>query len=334
MKRYGNLYSKICDADNISLAIDKAAKGKRWQQKVQTVLANKDKYIKYVQDKLIYHEFHTHKYKHKIIFEPKERQIFILPFFPDRIVHHAIMNVLESIWESLFISDSYACRKNKGQMRGSNKCLEFVRKNQYVLQCDISKFYPSLDHDILKRIIRRKIKDKEVLWILDDIIDSVDGVPIGNYLSQWFGNLYLNELDHIIKQDLHIKCYFRYCDDFFLFGTKRKLQEIKPIVVNYVKNVLKLKLSKCELFPTSHGVDALGYRHFPSGKVLVRKSTAKRMKQRLKELAYRIKHKTISKQLAEGQIASAYGWLAHANAHNLYYKLNVNNLWRLVDDYG
>ena len=198
MKRHNNLFDKIVDKDNLLLAYKKAKKHKNWQQKVIRVEKDLDNLIEGLRLSLINGTYKTAEYRTKKIYEPKERTIYVLPFYPDRIVHHAIMNILEPIWDNLFISDSYACRNGKGQHKGSQKCMEFVRKNKYCLKCDISKFYPSINHEILKLIIRKKIKCKRTLNLLDTIIDSIDGetnIPIGNYLSQWFGNLYLNELD-------------------------------------------------------------------------------------------------------------------------------------------
>lgn len=204
MKRHGDLWNKIIDKDNLLLAFKKAKRHKSWQQKVIKVEQNLEEMIEKLRESLINGTYKTSGYRQKKIYEPKERTIYILPFYPDRIVHHAIMNILEPIWDKLFISHSYACRKNKGQHKGSIKCMEYVRKNRFCLKCDISKFYPSINHEILKRIIRKKIKCKRTIKLLDEIIDSIDSptnVPIGNYLSQWFGNLYLNELDMFLKHE-------------------------------------------------------------------------------------------------------------------------------------
>lgn len=225
---------------------------------------------------------------------------------------------------------SYACRKNKGQHKGSIKCMEYVRKNRFCLKCDISKFYPSINHEILKRIIRKKIKCKRAIKLLDEIIDSIDSptnVPIGNYLSQWFGNLYLNELDMFMKHDNKIKCYIRYCDDFLLFSNdKALLKEMAIKIKDYVENILKLRLSKCNLFPTSQGIDFLGYRHFSSGYILVRKTTAKRMKKRIRRLKWELAKKKITNDRALSVIGSISGWLKWANTYNLQISLQLNEL--------
>ena len=330
MKRHGNLWDKIVNKDNLYKAYLKARKGKGWQRKVRVIDKNPDKYIDELYQTLINGEYKTAKYKTKVIFEPKMRTIYILPFYPDRIVHHAIMNVLEPIWDGLFMNHSYACRKKKGQHKASTYCMSLVCKYKYVLKCDISKFYPSVNHEILKSIIRHKIKDKKVLELLDTIIDSTGtetNVPIGNYLSQWFGNLYLNELDKELKHKYRVKAMVRYSDDFLIFSnSKQELHRLDSIVQEFLGTKLQMRLSKCNIFPTSQGVDFLGYRHFPQGYILVRKSTAKRIKRRMKGLIWEYKHHRIDKIQALSKIASAEGWMKHATAHNLSVSLKINEL--------
>ncbi|MDR1338620.1 MAG: RNA-directed DNA polymerase, partial [Prevotellaceae bacterium] len=163
--------------------------------------------------------FRTSKYTTFTIYEPKEREIFRLPYYPDRIVHHAVMNILEPVWLSIFTADTYSCIKYRGIHATAGKvkkALKDVEGTAYCLKLDIRKFYPSIDHDILKQIIRRKIKDIRLLALLDEIIDSADGVPIGNYLSQYFANLYLAYFDHYIKETEQVKYYFRYADDIVI----------------------------------------------------------------------------------------------------------------------
>ena len=335
MKRIGNLWDKIVSKENIKLAYAKAKRHKAWQRKVIAIEKQKDKLLNDLQESLVNGTYHTAKYRIKTIYEPKKREIYILPFYPDRIVHHAIMNVLEPIWDSYLINDTYACRKGKGQHKGSTRCMEFVRKNKFCLKCDISKFYPSIPHAELKILIRRKIKCKKTLVLLDEIIDSVDtptNVPIGNYLSQWFGNLYMHPLDNFIKQDNHIKCYIRYCDDFLLFSNnKDELKLMAKKIEDFVVNNLKLKLSKCNLLPTSQGIDFLGYRHFPQGYILIRKTTVRRMRRNLKKLDYAIDTNKISKLRAASKIGSIYGWLKWANTYNLQKSLKLNDFKERID---
>lgn len=329
MKRHGNLFDSITSVDNLHLAYRNARRGKAWQYTVKNFDRNAEENLTAIQQSLVQKTFKTSPYKTKIITEPKVREIYILPFAPDRIVQHALMNVIEPIWEGLFISDSYACRKGKGIHAGSRRTMEFVRQNKYVLQCDISKFYPSMDHDVLYELVQKKIKCKGTLSLLKNIIYSVPGdknVPIGNYTSQWFGNLYLNEIDQLLKHQYKVKHYLRYCDDFCLFhDDKQFLNEMKLVIKDFAATKLKFRLSKCELFPVSDGVDFLGYRHFRNY-VLLRKSTAKRISKRLQILSKLYEAGRITIDHIRASIASSQGWLKWANTKNLQVALQINTM--------
>lgn len=336
MKRYGNLYQKISSRENLYTAYEHARKRKTWQRAVRNFEKNKEERIGELQDMLKYHTFRNSPYKTKEIYEPKKRTIYILPFFPDRIVQHAIMNILEPIWDKMLIDNCFSCRKGKGQHRASAKCMEYCRRYEYCMQFDISKFYPSINHAILKEIIRRKLKDPELLWILDEIIDSTHtetNAPIGNYLSQWFGNLYLNELDMFIKHKLKINAYERYCDDFLIFGNdKEVLKSNGDRIEQFVEGKLRLRLSKKSLFHTWQGVDFIGYRHFQNGKLLVRKRTAKRVKKNIKALRWELEHGEIDKDKARSKVGSIHGWLCHANTHNFSLTLKLEEIKGMIDN--
>ncbi len=337
MKRYGDFFTKIVDMENLQEAYCKASKGKHWQRNVRTYDADPIPWLMKLKESLEQGTFHTASYTTKQIYEPKERTIYILPFYPDRIVHHAVMNVLEPVFDKLMIYDSYSCRKGKGQHAGSRRCMEMVRHNRYCLKCDISKFYPSVNHEVLKKILRHKLKDKRLLALLDDVIDSTHtdtNVPIGNYLSQWFGNLYMNELDTYTKQHWHIRDYIRYCDDFCFFSNdKDELRKIRAELPGYLADTLKLKLSKCQLFPTAQGVDFLGYRHFPRY-ILVRKKTAARIRRHLREVMHLLEQGRISPETAKAKVASARGWVQHANAHHYAVANHIDALWEEVSGYA
>ena len=212
--------------------------------------------------------------------------------------------------------------------------MEYVRKNDYCLKCDISKFYPSVDHDILYRIIQKKIKGIDTQWLIKAIIYSYPGgknIPIGNYTSQWFGNMYLNELDTYIKHELKCKDYLRYCDDFCLFHNDKKvLNAIAKRIELFLFSHLKLKFSKCQLFPVSHGVDFLGYRHFRKY-ILLRKSTAKRVKKRLARLPRMLKENKINNEQFRSSIASTHGWLKWANTYNFQMAISIDKLQEMAN---
>lgn len=274
-------------------------------------------------------------YHEKIVYEPKKRTIYILPFMPDRVVHHALMNILEPIWTPLFITDTYACITGRGIHTGSRRTMEYVRRNAYCLKGDISKFYPSIRHDTLKSIIRKKIKCKDTLWLVDCIIDSFPGdtnVPIGNYTSQWFGNLYMNELDQYVKHELKIKDYIRYCDDFLLFHDDKKvLHDALNKVRQFVGQELHLTLSKDDIFPVSRGVDFLGYRHFRSH-ILLRKGTARRVARKIKSMMGMVERGAWTPEYCRSMLASAWGWLRWANTYNFQQNLDLINLTERVDE--
>lgn len=334
MRRHGDLYDKITSMDNLQLAFKNASKGKNWQRAVQEFKADSEGRLTAIRKMLVNDTYRPSPYRLKQIYIPKTRDIYIAPFYPDRVIHHALMNVIEPIWDKLFIEDSYACRKGRGLHGGSSRTMEFVRRNQYCLKCDIKKFYPSMNHDILFEIVERKIKCKRTLNLIHMIIYSIPGgqnVPIGNYTSQWFGNLYLNELDQRMKHLHHIKDYVRYCDDFLLFHKdKRVLRSVAGDIKSYVENTLKMRLSQCELFPVSHGVDFLGYRHFP-GYVLLRKSTATRMRRRLKVLPRLFAAGRITLEQFRSSVASMMGWIKWANTRNFKTAIQIDNLVEFIN---
>ena len=335
VKKVKNVWHKIVDDANIEWAYRKAKKGKSKYNAVRYIEAHKEECLKQVKQLLVEGKFTTGEYKLKIIKEPKEREIFVLPFFPDRIVQHAIINVLEPIFVKLFIKDSYACIDGRGIHKGSLRIMEFVRKNKYCLKMDIRKFYPSINHNILMRILERKIGDKKLLCLLEDIVRSIPGetnVPIGNLTSQWFGNLYMNELDTFIKHKLKIKCYLRYCDDFALFSNdKKQLNEAKHQIIKFLNEELNLTLSKCDLFQTSQGVDFLGYRHFRKY-ILIRKSTVKRVKKRLVKVKKAYLEGKMPHDKFRSVVASTDGWFKWANSHNLSLSLQLNELKEMAKD--
>jgi len=239
------------------------------------------------------------------------------------------MNIVEPIWDNLFIFDSYACRRGKGIHKGSNRTMRAIRNNKYCLKMDISKFYPSIKHDILFKIVQRKIKCPATLRLIKDIIYSVGGgknVPIGNYTSQWLGNLYMNEIDQFLKHKHKVKYYIRYCDDFCVYSNDKKyLHELKNIIEDFLRVKLELKFSKVDIVQVKQGVDFLGYRHFPNY-ILLRKSTAKRVKKRLARMPKMLKLGLINKEQFKSSIASTWGWLKWANTYNFRIKYKLEDL--------
>jgi hypothetical protein len=331
MKRINNLFEHIVSIDNLTLALANAKKGKSYYTAVQEIYKHPDDYIQNLQNMLIDHKFVTSEYRIKKIFEPKERDIYILPFYPDRIVHHAIMQVLQPIFDKMFIYDLYSAIPGRGIHMGYNRVKQFLKDHentQYCLKFDIRKFYPSINNNILYQQICNKIKCKETLWLLRDIIYSNGGetnLPIGNYLSQYLSNLYMNKFDHWLKEDMHIKYYARYCDDGVIFDKDKEfLKYLLEDIDQYLINNLKLNLNpKTRIVNVdAQGIDFLGYRMFREYSLL-RKSSVRTIKYKINMF------ETHSEQYSPSHIISSimsiYGWAIHCNSHNLLTKYLFEN---------
>ncbi len=301
--------------ENLELAAKKAIKSKKSKSMVQNFLTHKTELLLKLQQDLINGTFTTSPYVVFKIYEPKEREIYMLPLYPDHVVQHALINVLGPIWHKMFIRDSYACIPMRGLHAGSQRIMHFIRRNRYALQCDVRKFFPSINHDIMMNIIRRKIADVRIVNVLENIVRSGGNginLPIGNLTSQWLGNVYLNELDYFVKHVLHWRDYIRYCDDFCLLGNdKGVLYENGIKIQDFLECKLKLCLSKCSLTPTSCGVNFIGYRHFPCF-ILLRRRGKVRIRRRIKLIR---EHNDISFRAAS-QIAAAQGWMKWACSFN------------------
>lgn len=329
MKRIGNLYDKIISIENLRLADMKARKGKLRSYGVKLHDKNREANLLKLHNDLKNQAFKTSNYHIFKIQEPKEREIYRLPYFPDRITHHAIMNVVEPIWTSLFTKDTYSCIKNRGIHAAVDTVKKSLRNDKdgtkYCLKLDVKKFYPSIDHSILKEIIRRKIKDDRLLKLLDEIIDSVPfGVPIGNYLSQYFANIYLAYFDHWIKEEKRVKYYWRYADDIVILASdKETLHQLLADIRVYFHDNLKLKIKRnYQVFPTNvRGVDFVGYVFYHTHTRL-RKSIKKRLFRRVAKLRKRKVMPT--KQEYKQQICSWWGWCKFCDSINLISKINKN----------
>lgn len=324
MKRYNNLFDKIVSLDNLYEADKRARRQKSHRPEVMLFDKNKDKLLLDLQRKLINGEYETSEYYVFKIYEPKEREIFKLPYYPDRIVHHAIMNIMEPIWVSAFIKGTYSCIRKRG-IHKALKDVKFALKDeintQYCLKLDIRKFCSSIDHDILKTIIRKKIKDKRLLSLLDEIIESAQGVPIGNYLSQFFANLYLTYLDHWIKEQKKVRYYFRYADDIVILGgDKQQLRDLFYNIQDYLNNKLKLNFKdNWQIFKVdSRGIDFVGYRVFHTH-TLLRKRIKKRFCKKINKLN---KKQNLDKDTYKQKICSYIGWIKYCNGRNLLNKMS------------
>jgi RNA-directed DNA polymerase len=272
MRRYGNLYEQVTGFSNLLSASHKAMLGHKQKTAEARFFFNLEDELIILQRELLTHSYQPSPYRIFFIREPKPRQICAAPV-RDRVVHHAICNVVGDIWDKSLIDDTFACRVGKGTHAAVARAQEFARRFKFYLQCDIRHYFETLDHAVLKKIIRRKIKDCELLRLLGVIIeqpllnsDAGKGVPIGNLTSQYFANLYLGLLDRFIKEKLLVKGFLRYMDDFLLFSnSKESLRRYQSNVNEFVRNELALEMKdKSIVSPTSCGISFLGFRVFPN----------------------------------------------------------------------
>lgn len=342
MKRYGNLWHDLVAFANLLTAAREAQRGKRFRDNVLAFNYNLEKELWQLQEQLTNKTYKPGKYKTFQIIEPKPRTISAAPY-RDRVIHHALCQIIGLIFEQSFISDSYANRLGKGSHRALRRFTKFARSSRYVLQCDISKYFPTIDHTILKDILRRKIKCPDTIWLIDTIIDNSNeqepvikhfpgddlltplqrrrGLPIGNLTSQFFANIYLNGLDHFVKEQLKVSKYLRYVDDFALFSDDREFLAAARLGIEEYLASLRLTIHpiKSQLYQTRKGANFVGFRVLPDSIRVCSKSLRRgRIRLRRLEADYskgKISYLTISRSLLS--------WIAHL-AHG--------DTWRLRED--
>lgn len=322
MKTFKFIFEKVVTLENLAEAIKKSSSGKRHRPEVQKVLANPDQHIKIIQELLINNKFVPCKPIERTIKDGssrKTRTITKIKYFPDQIIHWALMIQLKPIF--MMGAYKYSCGSIPGRgihygKKALSKWLKDEKNSKYVAKLDIKKFYPSIDHDKMKATLRTRIKDPKILNVLDSIINSYDnGLPIGFLTSQWFANFFLQKLDHFIKQGLKIKYYIRYMDDMVLLGSnKRKLHKhIKSIseLLNSEKLIMK---NNWQVFRIAcRDIDFMGFR-FYRDKIIIRKNLMLRISRR----ANRIKKiKRITFHDAASMV-SYMGWIKHSDSHKFY----------------
>lgn len=346
METLRNIYPTIYDFDNIHEAYLNARKNKRYRGDVLEFTAHLEENLIQLQNELIYKTYRVGRYREFYVYEPKKRLIMALQF-RDRVIQWAIYRHLNPWFDKQFIYDSYGCREGKGTHRAADRLQYWVRQvnrkkeRYYYLKLDISKYFYRVDHKALMDILRRKIEDEDLLELLDRIIncehtafglpaftDPADcpkedrlldaGMPIGNLSSQLFANIYLNELDQYVKQELRIHYYIRYMDDIIiLHQDKRYLHEVKDEIETFIMDKLRLNLNKkTAIRPISQGIEFVGYRIFPTHRKL-KKASAKKMKARLKYVRAAFERGEIDAESLRATEASYLGVLKHFNSHGL-----------------
>jgi retron-type reverse transcriptase len=318
MKSYKNLFERIVSFENLLLAARKAQKGKRYRDNVLNFNYSLEQELFELQNKLINGDYSPGTYHTFIINDPKTREISVAPY-RDRVVHHAVCNVIAPYWDKSMVHDAYACRKDKGTHKAILRFTEYARKNKYVLKCDIRKYFASIDHARLKEILFKKIPERKARALLAGIIDSNGsgrGLPIGNLTSQWFANMYLNDFDHWLKENIKCATYIRYMDDFTIFADDKKvLGDILSKIREYMTGLyLKLHENKCQTFRTADGVNFLGFRIYPTHRVLLKRNVH-RVKRRLRYFQRKYAEGLMDISVIQRSLAS---WLGHVKWGDTY----------------
>lgn len=346
MKRAGNLYQKICSFENLYRAYLEARRNKRYQSGVLSFTENLEGNLFTLQRELQEKTYRIGGYYKFVIAEPKKRVIMALQF-RDRVVQWAIYRQLNPIFERQYINDSYACRAGRGTHAALDRMTYWLTRTDrqpgewYCLKMDITKYFYRVEHETLIRILHRKIKDRDLLWLLEQIINcdrerfglpldadiaqgqdgewlADRGMPIGNLTSQMFANLYLNELDQFVKHKLHEHYYIRYMDDMLILGNdKEHLWETLRKIEGFLETELRLNLNgKTSIRPTHCGIEFVGYRVWSTHRKL-RKSSAKKMRRGLRRIQKGYAQGRITFGQANQSVMSYIGALRHFNSYRM-----------------
>lgn len=374
-----DLFNSICSMDNLYRAYQNAKSGKGWYKEVKQIEKRPFYYLAGLQYMLKNHLFKTSEYEIFILNEgKKKRDVYKLPFFPDRIAQWAILQVIEPFLVANMTADTYSAIPGKGiqpivnDLRGYYKTkrvdgkkksvwvpsilLTDEENTRYCYKIDLHHYYQSINHEVLKQKFRKVFKDPELLWLLDEIADSINtateedlielslsgeievdpntGIPIGNYMSQYSGDFYLSSFDHWVKEELHVKHYYRYMDDVVIFASsKEELHEIHRKVTAYTRDYLHLNIKgNYQIFPTKvRGVDFVGYRFFGEY-TLLRKSTAINFKRKMRACRKKMEN-NIPPTYSEWCSFNSYkGWLGNCDSYRLSKKY-IEPLIDYMQDY-
>jgi retron-type reverse transcriptase len=342
MKTYRQLYAKIVTWENLLQASRNATQGRRFNAPVSGFNFRLESELLQLQQELADMAYRPGPYTTFMIFDPKARMISAAPF-RDRVVHHALCHIMEPVFERTFIFNSYANRKGKGAHRAIERYQYYARKYRYVLKCDVRKFFPSLDHEILKSAFRWKIQCPKTLWLSDLILDNSNpqesvndilkplclpdhcrrGLPIGNLTSQFWANVYMNRFDHFVNETLQVPGYIRYVDDFVIFSNdKSQLASYLEEVKSYLASLrLVLHPTKTHIHHTGKGVPFLGYRVWPAYRI-AKKERVRRFK---RHLTAQIHQMPTDYQSLEHALNSWLGHIRFGQARRLEYEV----FWKL-----
>jgi len=335
MKKINDIYGNLITLSNVFSSYEEFKKGKRKSTELQQFERKLEDNLFLLYEKLKNKEYKPGTYTNFYVQDPKQRLIHKAPII-DRIVHHLVSKKLEEIFEPTFIAYSYSCRKEKGTHKGLRDLQRFTRivsKNNtqecWALKCDVKKFFASVNHIILFKILTKKIVDNDFLLLLSNIIKSFNsgiinkGMPIGNLTSQLFANIYLNELDQYVKHKLKIRYYIRYMDDFIILSNSRRyLEKLISTIKLFFQNSLDLELhpKKVGIFNLKHGIDFLGYILFPHH-ILPRTKTKRRLIKKIREKIEAHKKGMITSDSLYQTVQSYLGYLQHSNAYELTEKV-------------
>ena len=325
-KYYENLtYEKLMQAHI------KSRKGKGYRKEIIEFNLKQEEYIMWLLEKLKTKEYEHGGYTTFYVTEPKVRKIEKSKYI-DRIVHRWVVdNFLAPIYVPQFISTSYACLKDRGMHKACldvQKTMKHCKKiwdEYYILKMDVSKYFDNINKEILLNILQRKIKDKDLMWLINQIVYSQNkekGIEIGNYTSQMFANIYLNEIDQFVKHKLHIKYYFRYLDDsIVIVPTKEEAKQALQAITRFLKENLKLELNKkTQIFKNKQGVNFCGYK-INEYRLKIRDKGKRKLKKKIKKLTKQIKEGKITSKEAHKYIAGHLGYIKISNTYNLKEKL-------------
>ena len=330
-KTIRNEFDKKLTYENLLKAHKLSRKGKGYRKEIILFNLKQEEYIMWLYEKLKNGTYKHSGYTVFYVTEPKLRKIE-KSIYLDRIVHRWVVdNFLETYFVPTFINTSYACLKGRGMHKAcldvqkAMQHLERTWKDYYILKMDVRKYFQNIDKGILYKTLVKKIQDTKLLWLLKEIIYSNEGdigLAIGNYTSQMFANIYLNEIDQYVKHVIHCKYYFRYLDDSIcMFKTKEEAKEVLEKIKKFLWNKLKLELNeKTQIFKNKQGINFCGYK-INSYRLKIRDRGKRKLKKKIKELKYMIRTEKIDSKEARKYLCGHFGYIKYANVNNLSNKL-------------